>query len=232
MWREQEREADTARGVQTSLALAMLLAGLLSSLLFLPSILLAGRIALRPSIHNVFNITLAVYFAFLGVCGPFVATYYARTVDNFVRSEGEEEVRRSDCSLLLESRHMVGEAFKILTSNIMFRYFYIVYADRGFVLPGGRINNRLFKIIFLIITVALNLSSFLSFRLAAAFQSEEYPANTVLGRFGYLHYLVHRPNCPSNVVKLKQTKFFFVLCTLCNIKLFYKLNFMQPIYCL
>lgn len=37
------------------------------------------------------------------------------------------------CARYVELRHLQDEAHRIITSNIMFRFFYIVYGDRGFV---------------------------------------------------------------------------------------------------
>ena len=42
-------------------------------------------------------------------------------------------------------------------SNSLARFFYIVYADRGFVGRGGRVDTRLFNVCFVLITLALAL---------------------------------------------------------------------------
>ena len=194
----------------------MLLLLALFYLLFLPHYALAIRIILRPVVHNVFNISLAIYFVINATGGPFLMFFYYKAIHNFLW-EKPDEIDKSDCSRLIELRHMEGEGFKIISSNIMFRsetkypkvkeistplqrFFYIVYADRGFVRRGGRVDTRFFNVCFVLITLALALrhlllfqmlnfgmffsSGFLGFRLAAPLMSPEYPANTVLGRSG------------------------------------------------
>ena len=89
----------------------------LSYLLFLPHYTLAIRILLRPVVHNVFNISLAIYFAINATGGPFLLFFYYKAVHNFLW----ETADRSDCSRLMELRHMEAEGFKIISSNIMFR---------------------------------------------------------------------------------------------------------------
>ena len=46
--------------------------------------------------------------------------------------------------------------FKHILSSFV-RFFYIVYADRGFVRRGGRVDTRLFNVCFVLITLALAL---------------------------------------------------------------------------
>ena len=98
-------------------ASVMILLLALSYLLFLPHYTLAIRILLRPVVHNVFNISLAIYFAINATGGPFLLFFYYKTLDNFLW----EKPDKSDCSRLMELRHMEGEGFKIISSNIMFR---------------------------------------------------------------------------------------------------------------
>ena len=152
----------------------------LAYLLFLPHYILAIRILLRPVVHNVFNISLAIYFVINATGGPFLLFFYYKAVNNFLW-EAPEGTDRGDCSRLMELRHMEAEGFKIISSNIMFRsetacsytakpqiwetiilssltrFFYIVYADRGFVRRGGWVDTRLFNVCFVLITVALAL---------------------------------------------------------------------------
>ena len=96
----------------------MILLLALSYLLFLPHYTLAIRILLRPVVHNVFNISLAIYFAINATGGPFLLFFYYKALHNFL---WEETPDKSDCSRLMELRHMEAEGFKIISSNIMFR---------------------------------------------------------------------------------------------------------------
>ena len=91
-----------------------------SYLLFLPHYILAIRIVLRPVVHNVFNISLAIYFAINATGGPFLLFFYYKALHNFLW-QTLEKTDKSDCSRLMELRHMEGEGFKIISSNIMFR---------------------------------------------------------------------------------------------------------------
>ena len=101
-------------------AAVMILLLALSYLLFLPHYTLAIRILIRPVVHNVFNISLAIYFAINATGGPFLLFFYYKALHNFLW-EKLEETDKSDCSRLMELRHMEGEGFKIISSNIMFR---------------------------------------------------------------------------------------------------------------
>ena len=98
----------------------MLLLLALFYLLFLPHYALAIRILLRPVVHNVFNISLAIYFVINATGGPFLLFFYYKAVHNFLW-EAPEGTDRGDCSRLMELRHMEAEGFKIISSNIMFR---------------------------------------------------------------------------------------------------------------
>ena len=62
----------------------------------------------------------------------------------------------------------------------MFRFFYIVHAHRGFVSNGLK-NTRLLNVCFVLLTLALTLSSFFSLRLNQA-RDNDYPQNTIVGR--------------------------------------------------
>ena len=142
-----------------------------------PNLLLAYKILIRPHIHTIFNLSLAFLFCIFGIFGPIL---YWCTLD--IVSEVIDGVfdNKIECSRYLEVNHLLAEALKIITSNIMFRFFYIVYAGRGLVLNGMH-DNRLFKICFTILTLALSISSYLSFRIDKA-RNELYPQNTVVGQ--------------------------------------------------
>ena len=149
-------------------------------LVSLPNLILAYKIARRPHIHSIFNTSLACFFCISGIFGPISFACIIDITHQLRHGQAGQEVWIDTCSWYLAVDHLLEESLKIITSNIMFRFFYIAHANRGLV-SNGLINNKLFKICFVIITLAMSLSSFLSFRLDKA-RDEEYPQNTIQGR--------------------------------------------------
>ena len=143
----------------------------------LPSLVLAIKIISRPHIHTIFNTSLACLFSVRAVFGPAAIYFTISVLQNF--GEKGEQMEKS-CARLVEMRHIVDESSKIITSNILFRFFFIVYGDRGLV-KNGFLDTRLFRCLFILVTLALSASSFLSFRLSVG-RDPTYPANTVSGR--------------------------------------------------
>ena len=151
-------------------------------LVFIPNLILAYKIVTRPHIRSIFNSSLVCFFSISGIFGPFL---YSSTIDITNRilnydSDYDLEEWIATCSRYLGVKHLLAESLKIITSNIMFRFFYIVYAHRGLV-SKGMMNTKLFKICFVVLTLALTFSGFFSYRLSKA-HDKEYPQNTIVGR--------------------------------------------------
>ena len=115
-----------------------------------PNLLLAYKIVIRPHIHTIFNSSLACFFCIGGIFGPVL---YAYTIDITHHLQHEEDDLTAwvyTCSRYLEVKHLLAESLKIISSNIMFRFFYIVFAHIGFV-SNGLMKTRPFKICFIVI---------------------------------------------------------------------------------
>ena len=144
-----------------------------------PNLLLAYKIIIRPHIHTIFNTSLAVLFCVSGIFGPLSYSWLLDIVKSVINDE--DETLMGLCARYQEFNHLLGESLKIITANIMFRFFYIVYANRGLVLNGIH-DSRLFKICFTISTLALTISNYLSFRIDKV-RDELYPQNTIAGKY-------------------------------------------------
>ena len=122
------------------------------------NLLLAFKMITLPHFHTIFNIGLSFFFTLSGICGPILLAYnlaifeqHLATVDN--------EYSMTDCAHFIEMRHLIGESVKIISSNIMFRFFFIKFANRGFV-TSGLLDTRIFKICFITLTLALTVSGY------------------------------------------------------------------------
>ena len=153
---------------------------ILSVLVSTPNLLLTYKILSRPHIHSIFNTSLACFFAILGVFGPIFFYYTLNITNNMMNGNQGGHEGISSCSHFLEVRQLLSESLKIISSNIMFRFFYIVYANRGLV-QNGKINTRIFNICFVVLTLALSISSYFSVRFSQAY-GIDYPKNTIGGR--------------------------------------------------
>ena len=151
---------------------------IVSLVVAIPSLVLAYKIIIRPHVHTVFNASLACLFCIGGVFGPLSFWWMVDIVINVIYEEMEDQIDL--CARLLEVNHLLAESLKIITANIMFRFFYIVYANRGLV-QNGIHDSKLFKICFIISTLALTISNYLAFRIDKA-RDRLYPQNTVVGR--------------------------------------------------
>ena len=123
---------------------------------------------------------MACFFCIGGIFGPVLFAFILDTTHHLHHGEDDLTAWVDTCSRYLEVKHLLTESLKIISSNIMFRFFYIVYAHRGFV-SNGMMNTRLFKICFVVMTLALTFSGYFSFRLNKA-RDTEYPQNTIVGR--------------------------------------------------
>ena len=62
----------------------------------------------------------------------------------------------------------------------MFRYFFVVHAEKG-LMVRGKTNSTVLKLIFAVFTLAMTVASYISWPGSVMFDSL-YPANTVKGR--------------------------------------------------
>ena len=146
----------------------------------IPNLILAYKIITRPHIHSLFNSSLACFFAIGGIVVPIMYIYTIELINHVYQEGGDLQAWSTVCSHYLEVKHLLGETLKIITSNIMFRFFFIVYAHRGLV-SKGMLNTKLFNICFVVLTLALIFSGYFSYRISKA-QDHDYPQNTVVGR--------------------------------------------------
>ena len=152
----------------------------LTLLVSIPNLILTYKIITRPHIHTLFNSSLACFFAISGVFGPVTFNYIIELTDQMHRDGGDLQAWTTACSRYLEVKHLLSETLKIISSNIMFRFFFIVYAGRGLVSKGIQ-NTRLFNICFVVLTLALTFSGYFSYRISKA-REQDYPQNTIVGR--------------------------------------------------
>ena len=147
------------------------------------NLLLSFKIFKRPNLHNIFNISLACLLGFNGVVGPFLVYLYATVLKNYNSNNDEEPGlfdRRFVCARFQELRILVLVAQQVVANNIMFRFFVIVHADKGFV-SKSLFNTKFLKFCFVGYTLFFSIYSFVPY-LTSTMISDEYPQNTVKGR--------------------------------------------------
>ena len=64
--------------------------------------------------------------------------------------------RKYDCARLMEFQNVVRESLRIIGVNLLFRFFYVLYADRGLTVKGNS-NTTLLKWIYVLFTSGKNL---------------------------------------------------------------------------
>ena len=140
------------------------------------------KIFARPNIQNTFNVSLACLFGFLGFIGPLLVYLYFEILRNWMLGDEVSELanRKFACARFIEVRNMALVAEQIIGNNIIFRFFIIVHAEKGFV-SSGVYNSRFLKCCFLIWSGCFALYTYLPWMTASAL-AENYPENTVKGR--------------------------------------------------
>ena len=63
----------------------------------------------------------------------------------------EHEQRSADCARLMEFRNVIGESFKIISVNLMFRFFFVVHAEKGLFIKETS-NSHLIQAIYVRLT--------------------------------------------------------------------------------
>ena len=164
-------------GLKTMLVLTALLINLT----------LFTKIISRPSIHTIFNVSVACLFGLLGIFGPFVFYFYFEVLEHQLLSQEFLKERSADCARLMEFRNVIGESFKIISVNLMFRFFFVVHAEKGLYIKN-RSSSALMQGIYVIFTFGWTVSGYLSWPGSVMF-SANYPDNTVKGRICMNHRL-------------------------------------------
>ena len=143
---------------------------------------IAFRIFVRRSVQNIFNVSLACLFGILGIISPLLIHLYLKIFENQQIDAHDKNIEeaRFDCARFTEVRNIYLMAEQIMGNNIIFRYFFIVHAHRGFI-TSGVYNSRLAMFAFLIYTIVQATYAFLPWLTASALD-KNYPENTVKGR--------------------------------------------------
>ena len=141
----------------------------------------------RPSIRTIFNVSVACLFGITAFFGPFVVYFYFDVFEHQFSSFASPSERYASCARLLEFRNVIGESLKIISVNLMFRFFFVVHAEKGLYIQN-RSNSTLMRGIYMIFTFGWTVSGYLSWPGSVMFSSN-YPDNTVKGRICLTHRL-------------------------------------------
>ena len=147
------------------------------------NLILCLKILKRPNLYNIFNISLACLLGFHGIVGPLLVHLYVAVIENHSSNNEEESGmfdKRFVCARFQELRIIVLVAQQVVANNIMFRFFVIVHADKGFV-SKSLYNSQFLKFCFGGYTLFFSIYSFVQY-LTSTMISDDYPENTVKGR--------------------------------------------------
>ena len=146
-----------------------------------PNVYLFKKIYSRSLIHNIFNVSLACRFLFIGLIGPLLVHFYFLVINNMMYGQNiDSSLIRRHCAYFIDARNMALVAEQIIGQNLFFRFFYIVHAEKGFV-SNGIYNSRTFNICFLLLTATFGAYLYLPYFITSGLE-ENYPENTVKGR--------------------------------------------------
>ena len=109
----------------------------------IPNIILVAKIISRPSVQTLFNLGLASFFAISAIFGPLLLYFYFEVFEQQFGLNNLQE-RRSSCAYMMEFRNVIGESLRIIGVNFMFRFIFVVFADKGLSVRG-KVNNTLLK---------------------------------------------------------------------------------------
>ena len=178
---EEHQVSSTVSFLLMALKITLILVALLTnSTLFV-------KILARPSIHTIFNVSVACLFGLTAIFGPFVINFYFDIFEHQFSDFEQHAERSADCARLMEFRNVIGESFKIISVNLMFRFFFVVHAEKGLYIKE-RSNSPLIQAIYVIFTFGWTVSGYLSWPGSVMFL-ENYPDNTVKGRICLNHRL-------------------------------------------
>ena len=109
---------------------------LVTSLLVIsPNIIIVYKLFTRPVIHTLFNISLGYMFFIFTFLGPFLAFFLWRII--------LEERSSFNCARFMEIRVIILESLKVISMNVLFRFFFVVHAEKGLVVSKSYFDNKL-----------------------------------------------------------------------------------------
>ena len=94
-----------------------------------------------PVLHSLFSISIASMLLVFTLSAPALTSFAAKTLIEVISLSMYSpynlflcKARTSfNCSRYMEIRMLVLDSLKIVTINVLFRFFFIVHADKGFV---------------------------------------------------------------------------------------------------
>ena len=122
-------------------------------LALIPNGTLTIKILVRPSIRTIFNISLAIFFGIIAIFGPLLFFFYIEVFQQHYSADiPAMHGRAADCARTIEFRNAIGESLRIISVNLLFRFFYVVYADKGLSVRGQS-NTTVLKWIYVAFTL-------------------------------------------------------------------------------
>ena len=109
-----------------------------------------AKIISRPSVQTLFNLGLATFFTISAIFGPLLLYFYLEVFEQQFGLNNLQE-RRSSCAYMMEFRNVIGESLRIIGVNFMFRFIFVVFADKGLSVRG-KVNDTLLKWVMVAIT--------------------------------------------------------------------------------
>ena len=105
--------------------MGLVMVPLLSSILavLLPNMFILYKLCTRPIIRTIFSISLGSMLAIFSVFGPILVTFHFTIIF--------EERNDFSCARFMEVRTVVLESLKIVFFDVLFRFFFIVHAEKG-----------------------------------------------------------------------------------------------------
>ena len=129
---------------------------ILMALAFVPNVTLVFKILVRPSTHTIFNLSLATFFGIIAIFGPLLFYF------NFEVFDQHHALYKADltdlkfyCARMMEFRNAIRESLRIIGVNLMFRFFYVFYADKGLSVRG-KSNTAVLRWIYVAFTLGRN----------------------------------------------------------------------------
>ena len=119
-------------------------------LAFVPNITLVVKIISRPNIQTLFNVSLASMFAIVAIFGPLLLFFYLEVFEHQFGITKTQDPK-AICAYIMEFRNAIGESLRIIGVNFMFRFVFVVHADKGLSIRGV-VNTNLLNMVYVAIT--------------------------------------------------------------------------------
>jgi hypothetical protein len=116
----------------------------------IPNVILVAKIISLLSVQTLFNLGLVTFFAISAIFGPLLLYFYLQVFEQQFGLNNLQE-RRSSCAYMMEFRNAIGESLRIIGVNFMFRFLFVVFADKGLSVRG-KVNDTLLKWVMVAIT--------------------------------------------------------------------------------